>query len=214
MSFIKSRQLALMLAAAVIAWLFIDYFLVLPQATDIVTSLLQNMGVVISAFAMVLAAINIFLVHMRKVRNQSKGWIFSAYLLGVFALVLGLGVAFGTSTESYTFIQQRIYQPLSTSAWSIMSVYYIAAIYTVFRVRNMDALILTIAALIVILHNAPAVASIWPPIDTLSNWISDVPGAATFRGTYISVGIGLVALAIRVMLLVEKRFIVGGGEEE
>jgi hypothetical protein len=94
-----------------------------------------------------------------------------------------------------------------------MSVYYIAAIYTVFRARNLDAIIFAIAALIVVLHNSPAVVSMYPIFDDMSNWISDVPGAATFRGTYITVGVGLVALAIRVMLLVEKRFIVGGEEE-
>jgi hypothetical protein len=128
-------------------------------------------------------------------------------------LVLGLGIITGKSTTSYTFIQQRVYQPLSNAAWSIMSVYYIAAVYTVFRVRNLDAVILMIAALIVIFHNAPAVATVWPPIDTLSNWIADVPGAATFRGTYITVGVGLVALAVRVVLLIEKRFLVGGEGE-
>jgi hypothetical protein len=213
MSFLKSKQLALTLAAAVIAYLFIDYFFALPSVSQGLTSMLQNMGVVISAFAMVLAAINIFLVHYSKVRNQGKGWIFSGYLLVLFSLVLVLGIVSGTSAESYTWIQQAIFQPLSISAWSIMSVYYIAAIYTVFRARNLDAMIFAIAALIVVLHNAPAVVSVYPIFDDMSNWISNVPGAATFRGTYITVGVGLVALAIRVMLLVEKRFIVGGEEE-
>jgi hypothetical protein len=202
-----------MFAAVVIAYLFLDYFFALPTGSQGLTSLLQNMGVVISAFAMVLAAINIFLVHANRVRGQSKGWIFSAYLLALFSIVLVLGVVSGTSAETYTWIQQRIFQPLSISAWSIMSVYYIAAIYTVFRARNLDAIIFAIAALIVVLHNSPAVVSMYPIFDDMSNWISDVPGAATFRGTYITVGVGLVALAIRVMLLVEKRFIVGGEEE-
>ena len=214
MSFIKSKQLALTLAAAVIAYLFIDYFFVLPAASQGLTSMLQNMGVVISAFAMVLAAINIFLVHLKKIRAQGKGWIFSGYLIVLFSFVLLLGIGYGTTNESYTWIQQVVYQPLSLSAWSIMSVYYIAAIYTVFRVRNVDAMLLAVAALIVILHNAPAVVSVFPIFDDMSNWISSVPGAATFRGTTISVGVGLVALAMRVMLMVEKRFIVGGEEAE
>jgi hypothetical protein len=64
--------------------------------------------------------------------------------------------------------------------------------------------------MIVVLNNAPAVAAYLPQIKTMAGWLQDIPGTSGIRGAYITIGIGLVALALRVMLLIEKKFFIGG----
>jgi hypothetical protein len=120
-----------------------------------------------------------------------------------------MGITLGTKTSIYMWIQQNVYTPTSAAVWAIMAFYYVAACYQVFRVRNMDALILFITALIVVLNNSPAVAAALPITKVLATWLQDVPGTSGIRGCYITVGIGLVALAIRIILRKEKGFFVG-----
>lgn len=210
MSWLKSRDFALMLASAVMGYMFLDYFFVLPAAASDLTAGLQSLGVVIAAFAFVLAALNIILIHSRRVSRQDKGWIYSVCLLAMFAVMIVIGIPFGTSQSQYMWLQMNVYTPTSAAVWGIMGFYYVAACYSVFRVRNIEAAILFVSGLIVVLNNAPAVAAFWPQIKGIAGWVQDVPGTSGIRGCYITVGIGLVALAIRVMLLIEKQFFVGG----
>jgi len=210
MSWIKSREFALGLASAVMVYMFLEYFFVLPKAAADLTSGLKNLAVVISAFAFVLAALNITVIHGRRVTRKDKGWIYSACLLGMFAIMLLIGIPFGTAQSQYMWIQRNIYTPTSAAVWGIMGFYYVAACYSVFRVRNVDAFILFASGLIVVLNNAPAIAAFWPQINAIAGWVQDVPGTSGIRGCYITVGVGLVALAIRVIMLIEKRFFVGG----
>ena len=209
MSWIKSREVSLYLASAVIAYMFIEYFLALPTAFAGITTNLQNIGVVIAAFAGVLAALNILFFHTRKIQRQSRGWVYSACLLAMFILTIVIGIPFGTKNPNYMWIQMNVYTPTSAAVWGIMGFYYVAACYQVFRVRNVEALILFASAIIVVLNNAPAFAAAWPPINDLAAWLQNIPGTSGIRGCYITVGIGLVALALRVMLQKEKGFFAG-----
>lgn len=209
MSSIKSSRIALYLASAVMAYMFLEYFINLGTAASNLTTYLQNLGVVIGAFAGVLAALNIFLFHSRKIQRQRPGWLYSVCLLIMFGIVLLIGIPLGTRNPNYMWIQKNVYTPTSAAVWGIMGFYYVAACYTVFRVRNLDALVLFASALFVVLNNAPAFAAAWPPINAIAGWFQDVPGTSGIRGAYITIGVGLVALAIRVMLLIEKRFFIG-----
>jgi len=190
--------------------LFIDYFFNLGEVATGFTKNLQNLGVVIGAFAGVLAALNIFLFHSRKIQRRSSGWLYSVCLLVMFGIVLLIGIPLSTKNPNYMWIQKNVYTPTSAAVWGIMGFYYVAACYQVFRVRNIDSLVLFASALVVVLNNAPAVAAAWPPINAIAAWFQDVPGTSGIRGAYITIGIGVVALAIRVMLLIEKQFFVGG----
>ena len=209
MSWIKSREVALYLISAIVAYMFIEYLFKLPKDFVIITENLQNLGVIVTAFAGVLAVLNILIFHIRKIQRQSSGWLYSVCLLAMFIIVLSIGVTLGPRVSIYMWIQQNVYTPTSAAVWAIMAFYYVAACYHVFRVRNTDALILFVSALIVVLNNSPAVAAAWPGFKILATWLQDVPGTSGIRGCYITVGIGLVALAIRIMLRKEKGFFVG-----
>jgi hypothetical protein len=198
------------MASAVMAYMFLDYFINLGAWSANLTSYLQNLGVVVAAFAIVLAALNILLFHGKKVQKRGGGWLYSVCLLIMFGIVLLIGIPLGSQNSNYMWIQQNIYTPTSAAVWGIMGFYYVAACYTVFRVKNMDAVILFTCAMIVVLNNAPAVAAYLPQIKPMAGWLQDIPGTSGIRGAYITIGIGLVALALRVMLLIEKKFFIGG----
>jgi len=208
MAWVKSREFAIALASAVITYLFVEYFFTLPKAFAVLTENLKDLGIVISAFAGVLATINILLIHIQRIRRKDTGWIYSICLLGIFLFVLIMGLTLGPSYPIYMWLQKNIYTPTSAAVWGIMGFYYVAACYTVFRVRNIDALVLFISALIIVLHNAPAVVAVWPPIHKIAAWVQDIPGTSGIRGCYITVGVGLIALAVRVILLIEKEVFV------
>jgi hypothetical protein len=168
------------------------------------------MGVIISAFALILAAMNLFLVRGSNILKQGRGWVYDAYFMVVFVIMLAIGIPFSTNQPIYAWVMQHVYGPAANSTWAIMSLYYVSALYMVWRARNIESLILLVAGITTWLNNAPITATVFPPALVVSKWVQNVPNIAGKWGSELALGIGLVAIAIRVMLLLERRFIAGG----
>jgi hypothetical protein len=210
MSNIKRIEIPLGIAALVIFYLFIEYLFNLPVAFGGFTSYLKNLGVIISAFAIILAAMNIFIIHGNNILKQGKGWLYDVYFMILFVIMLLIGIPFSTTQPNYVWIMQFVYGPTANSTWAIMSLYYVSALYFVWRIRNVESVVLLLAGLTTWLNNAPITAVVLPQMLTVSRWVQDVPNIAGKWGTELAVGIGMVGIAIRVMLFLERRFISGG----
>jgi hypothetical protein len=210
MSGIKRIEIPLGVAAVVIFYLFVEYLFNLPTVFEGSTSYLKNLGVIISAFAIILAALNIFVIHGKNILQQGKGWLYDVYFMILFVAMLVVGIPLGTTQPNYGWIMQNVYGPTANSTWAIMSLYYVSALYFVWRIRNIESLVLLVAGLTTWLNNAPITAVWFPPMLTVSRWVQDVPNIAGLWGSELAVGIGMVGIAVRVMLLLERRFIAGG----
>jgi len=90
-----------------------------------------------------------------------------------------------------------------------MAFYYCGAIFRSFRARSLEAAVLFVSGFLVVTKNAPIISAIIPWWETLGSWVMDVPAVSGMRGMVIGVGVGVVAMGLRVLLQIERRSLTG-----
>jgi hypothetical protein len=115
-----------------------------------------------------------------------------------------------------------ILQNMDAAMFSIIAFYILSAAYRAFRVRSVEATILLATALIVILSLMGAVEFLWNGVidgitgknadsfmnnlklTEISKWLRDTVQGAAIRGIDFGVGIGALAMGLRIWLSLEK----------
>jgi hypothetical protein len=113
-------------------------------------------------------------------------------------------------------------QKMDAAMFSLIAFYILSAAYRAFRARSVEATVLLISALIVILSLMGLVQSNWDKaidatyiathieflknirLDDLSTWLRNTMQTSSIRGLDFGVGIGLLAMALRLWLSLEK----------
>jgi hypothetical protein len=175
-----------------------------PGATSFIKSI-QNMAVVIAAFALGVGAINLFLIHGKKIGSRHKDAPYSLILLGGLLFTLLAGLVFGTSTgPTYQFVFTRVITTADSGFFSMLCFYIVSAAYRAFRARNLEAAIFLVAGTIVMLGNVPIGAAIWSKFPTIGSWIMNVPNTAGMRGMLLGASLGFIATSLRIILGLER----------
>jgi hypothetical protein len=86
---------------------------------------------------------------------------------------------------------------MNATIYSIIGFFIATAAYRAFRIRTVEATILLTCGTLVLLKNAPIGAAIWPGFETIGDWIMRVIQTTGWRGVYVGIAIGTVALAVR-----------------
>lgn len=181
---------------------------------------------IIAVFAFFLGGGNLARIHFSKVYRKRDDWGFSVVtLVGFFiTLIIGLGklgtVGIGasvTATESYLqLIFQNVITPLSSTMYALLAFYVASASYRAFRAKNREATILLIAAFIILLGRTPLGMMLtgWIPesfsifqIPNLAIWIMNGPNLAGQRSILIGVGLGVVAMSLRLILGMDRTYL-------
>ncbi len=214
MSHIFKKQIPLMITSFILITVFVEYFLQVPIVVSEFVAGTQSWTVIMAAFALILAFLSLVRYHGPRVLEQSRKLadrFLSAWFLVIATITTIVGIVLDTTSAQYQFIFQKVFSPLSIAFWSIMAFYYIAAIYRSFRPKSLEAVVLLVSGFLVVTKNAPIIGAVAPWWEYLGSWIMDVPAVGGMRGLIIGVGVGVVALGIRVLLQMEERSIVGEG---
>ena len=205
------RTIPLVITSAVAVFLLLSQVtavgrtLDLPKTTDR-WYLLSQAG----AFA--IGSIGLTKLHVGNVARKKDGWQYSIVLLvslwGFFLLSL-----FQTSNgRIYQAIFDATLSPLESSTFAIAAFYIASAAYRAFRVRNMEGAILLIAGAIVMLGSVPIGEVIWSQFPVIKTWIMNVPNSAVQRGLQMCIRVGALAVALRVVLTLERAHLGGKAE--
>jgi uncharacterized membrane protein len=171
--------------------------------------------VIVSAFALGLASVNLFLVHMRRITGKRQNWAYSIVLLVTMAIFGGLRsyveiVPTNTvAVSAYSRIFTYILSPLMAGQWAFLGFYVASASYRAFRARNLDASILLISAVLVMLGAAPVGAVIWDKFPAIQQWFLNVPNMTGQRGIIIGSAIGMFTTGLRVLVGMERGYLGG-----
>ena len=185
---------------------------------------------IIAVFAFFLGGGNLIRVHVRKLSNRKKDWVYSLVTLGGFVLMLiaGLfkigndgGIAATVTAEGSWFqeIFNYVINPLQSTMYALLAFFVASASYRAFRAKNKEATILLIAAFIILLGRTPfgMVLTGWIPdsfsifqIPNLAIWIMNSANLAGQRAIMIGIGLGVVSMSLRLILGVERTYL---GEE-
>lgn len=183
----------------------------------VVNTYLQPWALVISAFAVGLASVNLIRIHGNYISRKRSGWYNSIVLLIFMAIFAIVGIYNQVNPDSKATIDwyQKLYQnllvPLGNASFALLAFYIGSASYRAFRARSAEAAVLLIGALIVMLGAAPIGALIWSQFPVIQKWLLDVPNVTGQRAVIIGAAIGGFATSLRILLGLDRGYL-GGGE--
>lgn len=193
--------------------------------------------IIIFGFALLLGTVNVVQLNLNKIYRKQEGWPYAVVLLVfLFGMTLvGFNQAFmghlhetgvwpgpraGADESLFEWLQETIYKPLQATMFALLAFYIASAAFRAFRVRNVEATVLLVAAMVIMLGVNPFGIMLfsWVPsvgampggeefMPWLTAWVMNVPNAAAQRGIIIGAALGAAAMSLRVLLGIERSYL-------
>jgi hypothetical protein len=173
--------------------------------------------VVIGAFAVGLGLIGLAQVHGKRVLSLQKGWPESmAFFIAATAMAAftiysrTFPDARGWAARGYDLLFYGLFQPLGSSMFSLLACYLVSAAYRAFRVRSFEGGLLAASALLIMLGQVPIgnwMTQSLPPylqIPKIMAWVLFVNNNAVVRAVNFGIFVGALATALRVWLSMDR----------
>lgn len=207
------RQLPLIVVFVTAVLVMLFKFVNFGETGKNVLSQMDKWSQVTSIVAFLLGPINLIRLHLGNVTKRRPRWVHSALTLVVivvFTIVFALN---GSNGEVTLWIINNIAIQISGAIYAMLGFYICSAAYRSFKLRNLEATVLLLSAVILMLAQAPIGEQIIPGISKWGEWILSVPNSAGMRGIRLGAAIGAFAASIRVILGLERSW-VGGSTAE
>jgi hypothetical protein len=183
---------------------------------------------IIFAVTLGLGAYNLIFFHSRNIRRLRRDWPFSVLFFVAFFVMLVFGFWHDIATfrpgskppewvnTGWEYLFQGMLVNLNATMFSLLAFYIVSAAYRAFRIRSGEALVLMIAAVIVMLTPLPLGSQLtnWLPADNsfwsnfrierIGNWLLTTVNSAALRAIDFGLGIGGLAMALRIWLSLER----------
>ena len=194
--------------------------------------------IIVAGFALLLGIVNVIQNNSRKIARMERGWPYAAVLLtglfvtgsfGIWGALSGqgIGTAPDGTTTPFKWMENHFFQPLQSTIFSLLAFFMASAAFRAFRARNAEATILLIAAGLVMAGRVPLLELLASPFPGLqpsaaagsvalgrvTEWIMDVPNGAAQSGIIIGAALGAAAMALRIILGIERGYL-GLGRNE
>ena len=186
-------------------YMIASYFLAVPVIVDSAREA-QNFSAIISTVALGFGPFAILRQHIPRSR---KGNIYSIVLL---AGLIGMPVLYlitgSTTSLPYDWLYRSTVTALDPGIYCLVAFAIIAGCFRAFRIRNIDSLLVMVAAVVLLLGKVP----IGEPFKPLSDWFMAVPNTAGYRGVQLGVGLGVFAYTLRILLGTERTWLAEVGE--
>jgi hypothetical protein len=169
-----------------------------------------NSAVVIAAFALFLGLFNVLRVHARKIRERQPKSLYSFVLIAAMLIVLAVGLPTipgrpsGPAQPVIQWIFQNIQAPIQASLSALLVFFIVTAAYRLFRVRNLESVVMLLVALLVLVGQVTV--GLLPVLPDLRDWILNVPAMAGVRGIVLGVSLGALLTGVRLLLGVERPY--------
>ncbi len=213
-----------------IAGLFYLFAFFIPEPINLVKGYEQPLGsflLAVGGFTIGLGVINLVTVHGKVLLRAQAGWHNS---LAFFAGFLGMAV-FGIwsmylpqedgatslplAQAAYRFLFEGLLTPLQATTFALLGFFIVSAAYRAFRIRTVEAGLMTVVAFLVMLGQVPLgqmlTNGIEPTsflaglrLENITNWLLTSPNAAATRGILFGAATGGFALSLRVWLSLER----------
>lgn len=182
---------------------------------------------IIAVFAFFLGGGNLVRIHFKRAYGKRHDWEFSIVTLVAFFVMLTFGLfklgnpggieANVTQPGSwFEMVFSSVITPLSSTMYALLAFFVASASYRAFRAKNREATILLVAAFVILLGQTVigTVATMWMPEDfsllqipNLAIWIMSGPNLAGQRAILIGIGLGVVSMALRIILGIERTYL-------
>lgn len=205
------RTVPVVISAVVGVLLLVDYFFNVPSLKPRATEI-QDWGLIISAFALALASINLVRIHGERIVKKDRQSIHSAILLGALFVTAFSGIFGGTKSGTFTFIFDSMFTPLAAVFYAMTAFHLASASYRAFRAKNLQAVALLVSGVLLMLGRAPIGEVIWSGFPKIADWITNVVNLAGSRGILISTAVGTIGAGLRILAGIDRTHLGSGAE--
>jgi FlaA1/EpsC-like NDP-sugar epimerase len=189
---------------------FITQFFIYGPGSEAFQTTVLKWFRVVTGFSLVLGTGSLIRLHATKIQRKRKDWQYSIIaMISLFVMIMA-GVLGGYREGSlFIVLFEYVQIPLQATMFSILAFYIASAAYRAFRVRNVQASVLMVAAIIVMLGRVPYGQMLWWRMPDLTEWILAGPNMAAKRGIVIGVGLGMISTALKIILGIERSYLGG-----
>ncbi len=174
---------------------------------------LQNWYNGVIAFFIFVGILNLVQINLEKIQKRRTDFAYSIILLVFLFLMMVAGFFLGgTEGDVFLYLFDNVQVPLGATMFSLLAFFVASAAFRAFRARTPEATLLLIAAVLVMIGRVPVGYWLWHGFPGLVEWIMNVPNTATKRGITFGADLGLISMALRVLLGIERSYM-GGGKE-
>ncbi len=179
----------------------------------------NNWTIIIGIFTMIVGIGSLTMVQYNKIKLRKEGWGYSAVTLIALFGMSGIGIFGGTENDLFLHLYRYGLSPVTATMFSLLAFFIASAAYRAFRIRNVIATLLLLAAVIVMLGRVPVgeIITSWMPewmrLPSLANFLLTVPNVAAKRAIYIGVGLGVAAVSLKIILGIERTWLGGDGRQ-
>jgi len=180
----------------------IDRFVELPLLRS-ASLVVYEWGVLLSAFALLLGAINVASVHVRHILAGNPGWQQSLLLVVALTVVLVTGLFSTTGVRSplVELLFDTIIAPGQATLFALLAFFMAAAAYRYLRIGRPGGIWLLTGVLLVFAAQMPIAHALLPTtLANLVGWVVDVPAMSALRGALLGSSFALIIVAIRFLL--------------
>lgn len=170
----------------------------------------RNWYIGIITFFIFLGTLNLANANIARIKRRTRDWKYSIILLICLAVMLVFGMYRGKESISegtpFMDLYFNVQYPLGATMYSLLAFFITSASFRAFRARNKEAVCLLVAALLIMLGRVPIGSKLWHGFPDLTEWIMNFPNAAAKRGIRIGIDLGLISMALRMILGIERSY--------
>ena len=202
------RTIPLIIVFGLGIFMLVAFFIPLKWFQD-TSQTLQTWYLGVIAFFVFVGILNLARINIIRIRNKRQDWQYSIILLVFLATMMAAGFIQGPDglVFNYLFINFQI--PLSATMFSLLAFFVASAAFRAFRAKNPEATLLLIAAVLVMIGRVPIGYWLWHGFPDLVEWLMQVPNTAAKRGIIFGIDLGLISMALRVILGIERSYMGG-----
>jgi len=199
------RTLPLVIVFSLGIFMLVAFFIPLRWFQD-TSQTFQTWYLGVIAFFVFVGILNLARINIIRIQNKRQDWQYSVILLVFLATMMAAGFVQGPDglVFNYLFINFQI--PLSATMFSLLAFFVASAAFRAFRAKNPEATLLLIAAVLVMIGRVPIGYWIWHGFPDLVEWLMQVPNTAAKRGIIFGIDLGLISMALRVILGIERSY--------
>ncbi len=204
-----TRKISFVICFAAGIFGLVQYFSPHPAISSVYRSLLDWVQIIF-AFALLVGALSVLRMHAGKVMKRDRHWVYSAVAVASLIAMTAAGFAGGADRGSlFAWLFDNVQVPMQSTVFALLAFFVASAAYRGFRMRNLEAGILLVTALLIMLARIPIgeLATDWLPRS--ADWVLNVPSMSAKRALLIGIGLGSVTTALRVILGIERSAIGG-----
>ena len=219
MSILKNRQFFVVLIAAISLLIYVPYFFEVPQVLTNIENWILETIVIITAFAVWVGFITSTRREVVRIQRKRRGWYYAVIILTLSWAMVLIGLFVSKTNVVFDFLQWSFVIPGESTIYAILVFYLTSSGARAFRIKSLESALLTFGALFVLLKQAPLGELLVPWAGPVAVYLQDTIAMAATRVFSVSLAIGAVVLAIRLMLGQEMALVglvrrIASGEDE